>query len=233
MQGPLDLLLFVVLPYVAAIAFAIGSIERYRRHAASVTSQSSQFLENRRHFWALMPFHLGLLAVLVAHLVWFLAPALVLRWNREPARLYAVEVAMLACGLLALSGFLMVGLRRAADARLRGVTGAWDWIVYALLLAQIAFGVIVAVGLTWGSTWFAAVGSPYLWSLVRLDPDIAAIATLPLFARAHIVTAWLLLAVFPFSRLVHILAVPNSYLWRRPQVVRWHRAAVVTTGGRR
>ncbi|MFQ6610595.1 MAG: respiratory nitrate reductase subunit gamma [Fidelibacterota bacterium] len=28
--------------------------------------------------------------------------------------------------------------------------------------------------------------------------------------------------MFPFSRLVHVLVVPNPYLWRRPQLVRWN-----------
>ena len=36
-----------------------------------------------------------------------------------------------------------------------------------------------------------------------------------------IVNAYALIAFFPFSRLVHILVVPNPYLWRKPQVVRW------------
>jgi len=31
-----------------------------------------------------------------------------------------------------------------------------------------------------------------------------------------------LIGFFPFTRLVHILVVPNPYLWRRTQVVRWY-----------
>lgn len=232
MRAGSDLMLFVVLPYAAVMICAIGSIERYRRHSMSVTSHSSQFLENRRHFWALMPFHLGLLTVLAAHVVWFAFPAATIRWAQHPARLYVGEVLALSAALLALFGFVAVGLRRAADARLRVMTSAWDWMVYALLLTQIALGVIVAVRYMWGSTWFAAVASPYVWSLVQLNPDMTAVAALPLLARAHIVGAYVLLAIFPFSRLVHILAVPNPYLWRPPQLVRWHPARAAVTGGR-
>ncbi|OFW04669.1 MAG: respiratory nitrate reductase subunit gamma [Acidobacteria bacterium RIFCSPLOWO2_02_FULL_67_36] len=221
MPFPLDLLLLVVLPYAAIVVCVVGTIERYRRHSFSVTSLSSQFFENRRHFWGIMPFHLGILAVLAAHVAWFLFPSLVLRWNARPVRLYAAEVALLACGIAALLGFLVVGFRRGADARLQRVTSAWDWCVYALLVAQIALGVAVALRHTWGSSWFAAAVAPYLWSLVRLNPDTTAAATLPLLAKAHVVLAYLLVAIFPFSRLVHVLAVPNPYLWRRPQVVRW------------
>jgi nitrate reductase gamma subunit len=228
----MDLLLFVVLPYAAFAIFAIGSFERYRRHSTSVTSQSSQFLENRRHFWAMMPFHLGLLAVLAAHLVWFALPATMLRFNESATRLFAGEAVVLMFALLALFGFAAVGVRRAGDERLRVVTTAWDWAVYSLLLLQIALGVVVAVRYTWGSTWFAAVATPYLWSLLQLNPDMAAIAALPLLARVHIVGAYVLLAIFPFSRLVHILAVPNPYLWRPPLLVRWHPARRVATGGR-
>jgi nitrate reductase gamma subunit len=43
-------------------------------------------------------------------------------------------------------------------------------------------------------------------------------------AKLHIISAFLLIGFFPFTRLVHILVVPNPYLWRRTQVVRWYRA---------
>jgi nitrate reductase gamma subunit len=233
MRPAMDFVLFVIFPYAALVVCVIGSIERYRRHGVSVTSLSSQFLENRRHFWGAMPFHLGLLAVLAAHVVWFAVPGQVIRWNQDVTRLYLTEVVMLACGLLALFGSLALGRRRAADTRLRRMTSGWDWIVLSVLLAQIATGVLVAVRYTWGSTWFAAVAAPYLWSLVRLNPDMAAVAALPVLARAHIIGAYVLVAVFPFSRLVHILAVPNPYLWRPPQLVRWHPPVEAPTGGPR
>jgi nitrate reductase gamma subunit len=53
---------------------------------------------------------------------------------------------------------------------------------------------------------------------------------MPLLARLHIGGTWLLLAVFPFSRLVHILVVPNPYLWRAPQVVRWYARPAAAAG---
>ena len=90
MPLPFDLLLFVVLPYAAVAVCLAGTIERYRKHSFSVTSQSSQFFENRRHFWGIMPFHFGILAVLAAHAAWFLFPGLVLRWNARPLRLYII-----------------------------------------------------------------------------------------------------------------------------------------------
>ena len=35
-------------------------------------------------------------------------------------------------------------------------------------------------------------------------------------------TAWLIVAAFPFTRLVHALVAPTMYLWRKPEVVRWY-----------
>jgi nitrate reductase gamma subunit len=221
MRSTLDLLLFIVLPYAAVALSVAGTIERYHRHSFSVTSLSSQFFENRRHFWGVMPFHLGILTVLAAHLVWFLAPRLVLSWNRSPTRLHALEIVMLAAGVSALAGLVVAVVRRGADAKLRKVTSVWDWLVYALLAGQLLVGVLVALRYSWGTSWFAAIVSPYLWSLVRLNPDAAAIGALPWLVQAHVVGAYLLVAVFPYSRLVHVFATPNPYLWRPPQVVRW------------
>jgi len=64
--------------------------------------------------------------------------------------------------------------------------------------------------------------TPYLWSLARLSPDLAAVSAMPLLVKVHIVTAFLVVGYFPFTRLVHVLVVPNPYLWRKPQVVRWY-----------
>jgi nitrate reductase gamma subunit len=217
-----DVLLFAVLPYVAVVLFIVGTLERVLKHPGSLTSRSSQFLENRRHFWAMVPFHYGILTVLAGHLAAFAMPRVILGWNTSPIRLYALEATGLAFGLLAALGLLVTIVRRASVATVRVTTTAADWIVLGLLFAQIVNGVIVAIVYPWGSMWSATIASPYLLSLMRLRPDVAAVAALPMAIQAHVLGAFLLVGIFPFTRLVHVLAVPTPYLWRRPQVVRWY-----------
>ena len=109
-------------------------------------------------------------------------------------------------------------------SKVRAVTSPMDWIVFTLLLAQVASGVYTAVFHPWGSSWFAAAVAPYLWSLARLNPDLGFITAMPMIVKFHIVTAYILIGVAPFTRLVHILVAPNPYFWRKNQVVRWYRA---------
>jgi nitrate reductase gamma subunit len=170
----------------------------------------------------MVPFHYGILFVLLGHLVAFLIPRSVLWWNAHPARLYVLEITALAAGVLTLVGFVSLILRRLGDSRLRRVTTVSDWVLYGMLVVQIYAGIHVAVFWGWGSSWFAASLSPYLWSLVRLSPDITYVTPLPLAFKVHLLGAFALIAYFPFTRLVHILVIPNMYLWRRPQVVRWY-----------
>lgn len=216
-------MLFVVLPYAAILLSAGTAIERYRRHGFSYTSLSSQFLENRLHFWALVPFHAGILLVLAGHLVALLIPKAILAWNAVPVRLIVLETISLAGGLLALGGFAAAIVRRATTPAVRRTTTGFDWAVFGLLFSQIATGVALSILYPWGSSWYASGAVPYLRSLFALQPDASAIAAMPLLVQAHVVLAWLLVAVFSASRLVHVLAVPNHYFWRAPQVVRWTR----------
>jgi nitrate reductase gamma subunit len=170
-----------------------------------------------------VPFHYGILTVLAGHVVAFLVPRQLLLWNSKPLRLYILEASALAFGVLTLIGLVGIVARRITEPKVKVVTSRADWVLYALLLLQVASGVYVAVVHPWGSSWFAAAAAPYLWSLLELRPDIATVAALPLAVRLHIVNAWLLIAFFPFTRLVHVLVAPNPYLWRRAQVVRWYR----------
>lgn len=218
----LDVLLFAVLPYLAMVIFLLMTIYRYRQQSFTYSSLSSQFLENRRHFWGMVPFHYGILVVLGGHVIGFLVPRSVLWWNSHPARLYILEITALTGGLLTLVGFVSLILRRLADLRLRRVSTPADWVLYAMLIVQIYTGIHVAVFHGWGSSWFAAALAPYLWSLVSLSPDITYVVPLPLAFKVHLIGAWALIAYFPFTRLVHILVIPNMYLWRKTQVVRWY-----------
>jgi nitrate reductase gamma subunit len=222
MKPSLDLLLFAVLPYIAVAIAIVATFERYARHQSTVTSMSSQFLENRLHFWALVPFHAGILLVLLGHVIAFLIPSGVLAWNASPARLLVLESLGLTGGLLAAGGLLATIVRRLRIAPLRRGTHAVDWVVYGVLALQLSGGVLIALVYPWGSSWFAAAAVPYLRSLVVLQPDVPLAAAMPVLAQLHIVGTWLLVALFGFSKLVHVIAVPNSYLWRAPQVVRWH-----------
>jgi len=220
----LDQILFAVLPYLVFVMFLMGTIRRYRSRAFTYSSLSSQFLENRQHFWGLVPFHYGILVVLTGHVIAFLFPRELLAWNRIPVRLYILEVSVLIFALLTLVGLISAILRRFEVKKVRVVTTPADWIVYAQLLIQVVSGIYVAIFYPWGSSWFASAITPYLRSIVALNPQLGYITAMPFMVKLHIVNAYLLIGFFPYTRLVHILVVPNHYLWRKTQVVRWYRS---------
>lgn len=221
-QNYLDLLLFAAMPYAVFLSFFVFTIHRYRRESYTYSSLSSQFLENREHFWGLGPFHFGIVAVLAGHLIAFLIPREILLWNSKPLRLYVLEISALAFALLALVGLLGALHRRLTNPKVKQVTTPADWAVDGLLLLQLLSGIYMAVFHRWGSSWFAASLAPYLWSLVRFHPDISYLATLPWVVKLHITNFYILIGIMPFTRLVHILVAPNPYFWRKPQVVRWY-----------
>ena len=221
-QNALDQFLFIALPYVCLFTFFLMTIYRYRMQSFSYSSLSSQFIENKHHFWAVVPFHYGILIVTAGHLIAFLIPRSILVWNSHPLRLYVLEVSALICGLLTLIGLIGVVVRRFSNTKIRKVTTTNDWILFVMLLVQAASGIGIAIFYPWGSSWFATNMSPYLWSIFKLNPDVTYVSAMPHLVKLHIVLAFLTIGFFPFTRLVHLLVVPNPYLWRKPQVVRWY-----------
>ena len=199
------------------------TIYRYRASSFSYSSLSSQFLENKQHFWAVVPFHYG---ILVDHRrASDCLPYPALHSAVEQSSLAAVHLGgsgALAFGVLTMAGLIGIIWRRWTTSKVRQITSVNDWIIYFMLLVQVISGVGIALFHPWGSSWFATNLSPYLWSIFTLDPDISYIVAMPWLVKFHIVFAFLTIGFFPFTRLVHILVIPNPYLWRKPQVVRWY-----------
>ena len=218
----LNTFLFVGFPYVAVVVFVVGVAYRHRQKGFTVSSLSSQFLEGKALFWGSIPFHLGVLVVFFGHLIAFLLPQATLAWNRIPVRLIVLEVTAFVFGVTMLIGLLALMVRRIANPRVRAVTTSMDIVIEALLLAQVVLGCWIALGFRWGSSWFAADLSPYLWSLVTFSPQTDAVFALPWVIRLHIVGAFAILFMVPFTRLVHFIVAPLDYVVRPYQQVMWN-----------
>lgn len=218
-----DIFLFAVFPYVAIVLLIVVSIQRYRKQGFSFSSLSSQFLESRRLFWGSVPFHIGILGVLLGHLIGLLIPRQVQLWNSVPLRLYVLELTGLVFGLMALVGLIGLIVRRFREKRLMVVHTWADKVLYLILGTSVVTGLWIALGYRWGSAWYTQVAAPYLWSIFTFQPDIVAVTALPWVVKIHILTAWSLIAIFSFTRMVHLLVAPLPYLWRPHQVVIWNR----------
>ncbi len=218
-----DLVLFAAFPYVATVLAIVVGIVRYRSARFTYSSLSSQFLESRALFWGSVPWHYGILIILLAHLGALLFPAGWASLIAAPVRLWALEVTGLTLALAALVGLAVLIVRRVASARVRAVTSRADWVLLAALLVQVGLGFWVALAYRWGSDWYLHTAVPWLVSLAVLAPQVNHVTALPWVVKLHMLGAFVLVAIFPFTRLVHLVAFPWSYLWRPHQVVIWNR----------
>jgi len=134
-----------------------------------------------------------------------------------------IEVFSLVFGLMALFGLVMLIRRRFENKRVRSVTSRMDIFILFLLLAQVVSGVSNAVNYRWGFNWYATSMVPYLRSLFVFNPDMQYVQAMPWAVKFHIVNSFLILMVLPFTRLLHFLVLPISYIWRSWQVVIWNQ----------
>ncbi len=212
-------LLFVILPYVALAIAVVVTIYRSLYRPFSISALSSQLLERRQLFWGSISFHWGITIILVGHLLAILIPQSILLWNAHPLRLYLLEISGIALGVWATAGLLILIWRRVTVGRVRAISTPMDYVVLALLLVSLVTGLITATAYRWGSYWFTAIFTPYIWSVLTFRPDASAIAPLPLVIKLHVFNFYLLAVAFAFSRLVHIITWPVGYLLRPWQIV--------------
>lgn len=218
-----DTFLYAVIPYLTVAIAILGGVWRYRSDRFSYSSQSSQFLESRTLFVGSVAWHYGILFVLGAHI------AALMFWDpwaslvSNPDRRYALEVIGLALSVLAFLGLALLLVRRLAEPRVKAVTTPMDWILVVALIVQVGLGIWTALVYRWGSEWYVFTAVPWLHSLIKLNPKPEYMASLPPVVQLHSIGGFLLIALFPFTRLVHVVTVPVTYLWRSYQVVIWNR----------
>ncbi|HYW25130.1 MAG TPA: respiratory nitrate reductase subunit gamma, partial [Terriglobales bacterium] len=119
-----DVLLWVVLPYVAITLFVAGHVWRYRSDKFGWTSRSTQLLESRWLAWGSNLFHYGALAAIAGHVLGILIPDWLTAAVGISEGAYHVlsAVAGSIAGVACAAGLVILAVRRAYFPRVRRTT---------------------------------------------------------------------------------------------------------------
>lgn len=224
--GPVDLLLWGVLPYAVLVVFVGGLVWRHRYDRFGWTTRSSELYESRLLRIGSPLFHVGLLFVIVGHVVGLLIPE---SWTRAVGisdPLYHVTALSLGlvAGVCTLAGIVLLIWRRRTKGPVFSATTKNDKLMYAVLVLALATG----LGMTAYFAGTEVVGgqtqdyrhtvSPWFRSIWILNPDVSAMAAAEGPYKLHALMGMALFALFPFTRLVHAFSAPVGYLVR-PYIV--------------
>lgn len=234
MSATADLYVWLVLPYASLALFVGGHVWRYRRDQLGWTSRSTQLLESRLLAWGSNLFHWGAIAVILGHVLGILVPASATQALGVSERDYhhLAGIGGGLAGLICLAGLVILAYRRAAVARVRVTTSSADVAVYLLLATLILLGVGEAIGYNVfgsGYNYRLSVG-PWFRSLFY-QPRPELMSQAPVVYQLHAAIPWLIYALWPFSRLVHVWSIPVQYLGR-PYILYRRRYAAARVAAR-
>ena len=217
----INFIIFGIMPYAALTILVVGSIARYDRDQYTWKSSSSQLLKRKQLIWGSILFHVGIITIFFGHLVGLFTPVWVLDALGVP---YALKQWMAVivggpAGIAALIGGTLLLHRRLAEPRIRATSSWMDITIMVLIWLQLAIGL-----LTITQTLQHMDGSEMVrfmsWSQSIVTWNINAWVTVVdvhWLYKLHIFLGLIITALFPFSRLVHMVsgfAAPFRYLLR-------------------
>jgi nitrate reductase gamma subunit len=214
--------LWVVVPYLTIAIFVLGTVWRHRYDKFGWTTRSSQLYESTVLRWGSPLFHFGVLVVLVGHVGGLLIPK---AWTEAvgigESTYHAAAVGLgTVAGFCTLVGMTILIARRRLVGPVFTATTRNDKAMYAVLATVIVLGLwaTVRANASGGGYDYRETVSPWFRSLFLLRPDPAVMASVPLGFQLHVLAAFGLFALWPFTRLVHAFSAPVGYL-TRPYVV--------------
>jgi nitrate reductase gamma subunit len=225
--------LWIIVAYVAIAIFIGGHVWRYRYDKFGWTTRSSQLYENRLLRLGSPLFHFGILFVTLGHVGGILVPESATEKAGVSEHAYHVSAVSLGTvsGVMTLSGIAILIYRRRTTGPVFSATTRNDKGMYVLLVATLLAGLTTTVlgNLTGHPHDYRLSVAPYFRSVFYFHPHTDLIADAPVGFQIHVMLAWVLFAVWPFTRLVHVFSAPLGYL-TRPYIV--YRSRDLTAGAR-
>jgi nitrate reductase gamma subunit len=221
-MSAMTILLWVIVPYVCLAIFVVGHYWRYTYDKFGWTTRSSQLYERRLLRWGSPLFHFGILFALGGHVIglgipesWTSAVGL----SETGYHVVAISIGAVA-GVATLAGLVILIYRRRTVGPVFSATTRNDKLMYVLLTVTILAGLSnTLLGNVIGqSANYRATVSPWFRSIFYFHPQPDLMAHAGLGYQVHAISACLLFAFWPFSRLVHVFSAPVGY-FTRPYIV--------------
>src|SRR5699024_7189294 len=169
-------------------------------------------------------FHFGILGVAVGHFLGLVIPQSFTDWlglSHEGYHIIAMAGGIPA-GIAAVVGLIILIYRRRTVGPVFSATTVNDKAMYAVLGVVIVLGMwnTIAGGIfTIGGEYNYRDGvSPWFRQIFWFQPDASLMENAPLGFQLHAFFAFLLFAMWPFTRLVHVFSAPLGY-FTRPYIV--------------
>ena len=219
--------LWVIFPYICLAVFVVGHIWRYRYDKFGWTTRSSQLYEDRLLRIGSPLFHFGILFVAVGHFMGLVVPQ---SWTDGVGishELYHIVALIggLPAGIACLVGLAILVYRRRTVGPVFSATTINDKAMYAVLAVVIVLGMWNTIAGTLlnlniaGDHYNYREGvSPWFRQIFWFQPDASLMENAPIGFQLHALAAFLLFAMWPFTRLVHVFSAPLGY-FVRPYIV--------------
>ncbi|MCM3782218.1 respiratory nitrate reductase subunit gamma [Neobacillus mesonae] len=219
--------LWVIYPYLILILFLVGLYYRYQTDQFGWTAKSSELLEKKKLRLGSNLFHIGIILVFFGHVGGLLVPKSwmsALGVSEHFYHLMALTIGTIA-GILTLIGCIILVIRRFSDVRIRRTSSFGDMLSIILLTLIVVVGMLATLFNMTGSGEFdyRETIAPWLRGVLTFRPDYTLMSTVPVIFQIHVLLGLSLFAVFPFTRLVHMLSLPVKYLSRSYVVYRKRR----------
>jgi len=223
--------LWVIFPYLALAVMIVGMFYRFAYGQRGWTSKSSEILEKKWLRRGSLLFHWGIILVFLGHVMGLLVPLRVYQALGVSSEFYHVNADVFGgiAGVVTFVGVLILLLRRSLHSRVRANSSVSDYVALVMILIVIAIGTLETVGLNniFGPYEYRTTIGPWVRELMVLHPNAALMKSVPWVLKVHILAAFTLFAVWPFTRLVHVFSLPVRYPWRAPiqyrSRARYHR----------
>jgi len=198
--------------------FVVGHIFRYRNDQFGWTAKSSEFIEKKQLMIGSLLFHIGIMPVIAGHIAGLGIPK---EWTRAVGisdHMYHMGAIWGGgfFGVVTFLGMLILTSRRFTLKRVRELSSVSDMIVNSLLLFIVFIGMYSVIGTSITQPEFDYRDSISIWfrSLLIFRPDASFMSNVPVAFQLHLLSGFLIFAMWPFTRLVHVWSVPLNYFGR-------------------
>ncbi|MGG5253212.1 respiratory nitrate reductase subunit gamma [Neobacillus sp. SM06] len=210
--------LWVIFPYLMITIFIGGHIYSYSVNQLKWTAKSSEFFEKNQLKWGSMLFHIGILLVFLGHVAGLLIPKAFLENAGITETVYHVGAVYGGgfAGLLTLVGIIILLSRRHTNARIRLTSDVSDMVTIWLIFLIIIVGLYNTLirNQVYPTFDYRETISPWVRGLLTFTPNPEQMKEVPFGFQLHLLLSFLLIGIWPFTRLVHVWSAPLSYFKR-------------------